>query len=76
MKKESGFGGDDRTKHNINSSTGRSSDGTPSSQGFTINNASTPVCMDGPSLEIITSFACCDTNIGKMLISCFVFQQA
>ena len=50
--------GDDRTKHDIYSSMGRSSDSTPSSSACTINKASTPVNMDGLSLEIVASFAC------------------
>ena len=50
------LGGDGRTKHSINSSIKRLSDGTPSSKDFTIHNASTHVSIDGPSSEVIASF--------------------
>ena len=62
------LGGDDRAKHNIFSSMVRSSDST-----FT--NASTHVCIDSPSLEVITSFSCCGTNVGKVRVSGFGLRQ-
>ena len=34
------------------------------------------VCIDGPSLEVITSFACCGTNVWKMRRSGFGLRQA
>ena len=49
---------------------------TPSSKGFTIDMASTSVSMNGPSLEVITSFTCCGTNVGEMRISGFGLQQS
>ena len=52
------LGGDDRNKHDINPSMGRSCNHTPSSKGFTIHDARTPVCINGPSSEIIASFTC------------------
>ena len=66
------LGADDGTKHYNYSSVRRPCDGTP----FTIHNASTPVCIDGQSLEVITSFVCCGTNVGKMQISGFGLRQA
>ena len=62
------LGGDDWTKLNIYSSIGRSSDGTPPSRCLTIYNASTAVCVDGPSLKVLASFACCGTSVGEMRI--------
>ena len=53
------LGGDDRTKHDANSSIGRSCNDTPPSESFTILDASTSVCINGPPSEIIASFTCC-----------------
>ena len=59
---------DDKTKHDINSSMERSCNDTTSSQRVTIHNARTPVSRNGPSLEIITSFTCCETSVGKVRV--------
>ena len=71
---EMSLGGDDWTKLNISSSIGRSSDGTPPSRGLTICNASTAVCVDGPSVKVLASFACCGTSVGEMRIFGFGFR--
>ena len=42
------LGGDDRTKHETNSSTERSCNDTPPSESFTILDACTPVRINGP----------------------------
>ena len=57
--------GDDWSKHNLYSSMVRLSDSTPSRYGFTIHKVSTPVSIDGPSLEVIASSTCCGTNVGE-----------
>ena len=60
------LGGDVGTKHNINSSKVRSCNDIPPSEGFTIQDASTSVCMNGPPTIIIASFTCYGTSIGKI----------
>ena len=70
------LGGDDRSEPDIFSSMERSSDNNPSRKVFTIDKATTSVSIDGPSLEIIASFTCCDTNVGEIRISGFGLRQA
>ena len=48
----------------------------PSSKGFTISKASTPVSADGLLLKVTKSFACCDTNVVEMRISGFGTRHA
>ena len=64
-------GGDDGTKHNVNSSLGGSCNDSPPSKSFTVHDASTSVCMNGPSLEIVSSFSFCGTSVGKVRVSGF-----
>ena len=61
---EMSLGGDDGTKHDINPSMVRSCNHTSSSEGFAIHDAY-PVCINGPSSEIIASFTCFGTSIGN-----------
>ena len=49
---------DNWAKHDINPSIGRSCDSTPSGKCFSISQASAPVSVNGPSLEIIAIVAC------------------
>ena len=72
---EISLGGDDGTKHDINSSMSGSRSYTPSSKSFTINNASTTICGNSPPTIIIASFTCYGTSIGKIRISEFGFGQ-
>ena len=69
------FSRDSWPKHDVYSSMERSCDRTPSCKCFTISKASTPVSVDGPSLEIIAFVACRGTDVGKMRISGFGSQQ-
>ena len=65
------LGGDDRTKHDINSPMRGSGNRTPSSKGFTINDASTTICINSPPMIIVALFNCSGTIIGKVWISGF-----
>ena len=63
------LGGDVKTKHDIISSMRGSGNHTPSSKSFTINNASTTICINSPLMIIIAFFTCYGASIGKIRIS-------
>ena len=48
----------------------------PPSWSFRFHDANTSICISGPSLKHIASFAWCGTNFGKMRMSGFELRQA
>ena len=60
---------DDRTKHDVNSSTRESGNHTPSSKGFTIHNASTTISINSPPMIMMAKIFGNGTIIGKKRIS-------
>ena len=60
------LGGNERSKHDINSPMKGLGNHTPSSDGFAVNNESTTICIHSPSMIIIAYFTCDGTVIGKV----------
>ena len=63
------LGGNDGTKHDINSPMRGSVNHTPSSKSFTINNASTTNCINSSHMIIIAWFTCNGMIIGKVWLA-------
>ena len=56
------LGGNDETKHDNDAPTKGSGNHTTSSKGFTINDASTTICINSPPMIIIARFTCIGTR--------------
>ena len=65
--RESGMslGGNDGTKHDIDSSMRGSGNHTPPSKNFTINKASNHHLYNSPPTTIVASFTCYGTSMGR-----------